>query len=282
MLGGGPASDNRRSRLILELNSNNHAAMTAPITRTLAALALLSRHPLGVTVQAAASALGIAPSAAHRLLNDLVQADFARQTDAGFYALTIRLAALGLSWLGRSGITDPAQPVLDGLANLSGELVRLSIADGDRMIWLAFAQGATAGLRYDPAREQGAEASFAYSASGRAWAASLPPARAGALIAAQGLTPPEGAAEGLVLTQAQANALIAETRSAGHAEAVDCFLAGMAAIAVAIPDVGCLSIAGPAARLTAARRAALLPALHTAVRQLVDLIPASALLRGRS
>jgi IclR family transcriptional regulator, acetate operon repressor len=160
-------------------------------------------------------------------------------------------------------------------------LVRLSIADGDRLIWLAYAQGATAGLRYDPAREQGAAASLAYSASGRAWAANLPPARAVALIATQGLTPPEGAAEDSAITQAQAEALIAETRSAGHAEAVDCFLAGMAAIAVAIPDVGCLSLAGPAVRLTPARRAALLPALHAAARQLVDLIPASALLRGR-
>jgi IclR family transcriptional regulator, acetate operon repressor len=63
--------------------------MTAPITRTLTALDLLSRHPKGLTVQAVASALGIAPSAAHRLLNDLVQAEYVRQTATGLYALTI-------------------------------------------------------------------------------------------------------------------------------------------------------------------------------------------------
>jgi IclR family transcriptional regulator, acetate operon repressor len=255
--------------------------MTAPITRTLAAFDVLSRHPQGLTVQAVAAALGIAPSAAHRLLNDLVAVDYVRQHGTGHYALTVRLAALGLSWLGRSGITDPAQPVLDDLAVLSAELVRLSIADGDRLIWVAFAQGATSGLRYDPAREQGAEASLVYSASGRAWAASQPPARADVLIAAQGLTPPEGAADGHALTYAQAHMLIAETRSAGYAVAEDCFLAGMAAIAVAIPDVGCLSIAGPVSRLTPTRRAAVLPALQAAARQLGDMIPASALLRGK-
>lgn len=258
--------------------------MTAAVDRTLAALDLLSHHPDGLSLQAVAAALDLPASATHRLLNDLVRLGYAVQPrPQGDYALTLRLAALGLGWLGRSGIPDIAQPVLDRLAALSGELVRLSVVDGDRLVWVAVAQGATSGLRYDPAREQGAAASLAYSASGRAWAATLPQDRALALIAAQGLAPPPGAADSARMDMAGVLEMLAHTRTHGHAMAVDCFLAGMAAIAVALPGdpaPGCLSIAGPAARMTPARCAALVPALQEAATQLGALAPASGHLRG--
>lgn len=232
-------------------------------------------------MQGVAARLGLAPSAAHRLLNDLVRLGYAGQDGpGGDYALTVQLAALGLGWMGRTGIPDVVQPVLDRLAAQTGELARLSLADGDRLVWVAAAQGATGGLRYDPAREQGAAAPLAYSATGRAWAASLPEDRALALIAAQGLAPPEGAAEGARLDMAGVLAVLAGVRAAGHAEAVDCFLAGMAAVAVALPGArGCLSLAGPAVRFTAQRRAAALPALHAAAAAIAEMAPASALMR---
>ena len=259
--------------------------MTVAVDRTLAVLDLLSQHPHGVKVQDVALRIGVAPSAAHRLLNDLLRADYVCQNpQTGSYALTVRLAALGLSWLGRTGVLDVCQPALDRLAENACELVRLSVADGDRLVWVAYAQGATSGLRYDPAREQGATASLAYSASGRAWAATLTPDRALTLIAAQGLTPLEGAASGTAMTLEQALVMLAQARDAGHAEAVDCFLAGMAAIAVPLPGTGaargCLSIAGPAARLTATRRAGLLPALRTAASEIAAMVPASGFFRG--
>lgn len=261
--------------------------MTAAVDRTFAALELLSAHPKGLPVQTVALSLAIVPSAAHRLLNDLVRLGYASQSpDHGTYALTLRLAAIGLSWLGRSGILDVAQPVLDALALRSGELVRLSVADGDRLIWVAVAQGAVSGLRYDPAREQGQVASLAYSASGRAWAATLPVDRALSLIAHQGLSPPDGSGVEVGLTLTQVQEILGHARNTGHAEAVDCFLAGMAAVAIPLPcggiSPGCLSIAGPAARLTPARRAALLPDLRNAAAELMALAPASGLLRGRA
>jgi IclR family acetate operon transcriptional repressor len=258
--------------------------MTAAIDRVLAILDLLSQHPDGLAVQSVATKIDLPPSATHRLLNDLVRLGYVRQVGRhGSYVLTLRLAALGLSWLGRTGLPDLVQPVLDKLARQSGELVRLSVSDGDTPVWVAVAQGATGGLRYDPAREQGDRVLLAYSASGRAWAATLPEDRALALIAAQGLTPPPGAAKGARLDMAAVLRLLSDARSGGHAEAVDCFLEGMAAIAVplpgAIPASGTLSIAGPAVRLTPARRSALLPALHAAAAELAALAPGSSLLR---
>ncbi|HBU16050.1 MAG TPA: IclR family transcriptional regulator [Gemmobacter sp.] len=259
--------------------------MAAAIDRILAALSLLSTQPEGMSVQALAHALDMPASAAHRLLNDLVRLDFATQPQPqGNYALTLRLAALGLGYLGAAGITDIAAPVLDGLARTSGELVRLSVVDGDALIWVAAAQGATSGLRYDPAREQGAHAPLAHSASGRAWAATLPEDRALRLIAAQPAEPPPGARPQPAPDLARLQQMLAQIRAQGHAEAEDSFLEGMAAIAVPLPGspcLGCLSIAGPGVRLTVARRAALLPALHTAARELAGLTQALAWFRMR-
>lgn len=259
--------------------------MTAALDRTFAVLELLAQHPNGLSVQSVAETLSLAPSATHRLLNDLVRLGYAAQPQANRdYVLTLRFAALGLGYLGRLGVGDVIQPVLEALAAESRELVRLSLVDGDRLVWVAVAQGATSGLRYDPAREQGVVVPLAYSAGGRAWAASLEPLRARDLILQQGVTPPAGAVEGCQLRIEEIEAMLARDRDLGFSEAVDCFEAGMAALAVVVrrPEgqvIGCLSIAGPSVRLTSDRRRALLPALHQAAQTVGELLPASPLLR---
>ena len=48
---------------------------------------------------------------------------------------------MGLSFLSNTGIVDIAQPLLDRLAQASGELVRLSVVDGERLTWVARAAG---------------------------------------------------------------------------------------------------------------------------------------------
>jgi IclR family transcriptional regulator, acetate operon repressor len=258
---------------ILEPYSKKCTDMTAAIDRILAMLEHLARHPEGLSVGAVAQALDLPASATHRMLNDLVRLGYVRQVRAqGDYALTIRLAAIGLAFLGRTGVADVAQPVLDQLAANSGELVRLSVVDHPHLVWVAVAQGATGGLRYDPGREQGAVVSLACSAGGRAWLSTLPQDEALALVAAQGLAPPGGAAEGVRIGMADLMALLERARAQGWAEAVDSYLAGMAAIAVPVRAdggvIGCLSIAGPAARLTPARRMALLPLLQSAAEEI--------------
>ena len=111
--------------------------MSGVLERTLGILELLSGQPGGLSVGAIASRLDVPPSAAHRLLNDLAKLGYVRQDRAqGDYALTIKLAGMGLSFLGQSGITDVAQPILDRLAAESGELVRLSVIDGDDLVWV--------------------------------------------------------------------------------------------------------------------------------------------------
>lgn len=246
----------------------------------------LARRPSGAAVTEIARALGMPPSGAHRTLAELQRLGFVLQDPtSGHYALTLRLAALGLEFLAASGLSDLAQPTLDALAARSRELVRLSVVDGERLLWIGVAQGAAAGLVYDPRGEQGAEVPLACTAHGIAWLATLPEERALALVAAQG-NGPERPDPGRDAPRymAEVQAQIARARAEGHAISANSHVAGMLAIAVAVrtPDsrvIGCLSIAGPMVRLDRARALQLLPALEEAARQLGVLDRGAALFR---
>lgn len=250
--------------------------MSSVLEKSLAIIELLVDHPTGLPVSAIASATDQHVSGVHRTLQELGRLGYVRQVQAqGDYALTIKLPAMGLGFLGRAGITDVAQPVLDALATRSGELIRLSVIDGDRLIWVAVAQGATRGLRYDPGQEQGVVVHLASSSGGKAWLSTMSDDEALSRVASQGLlrqaegTGPN-APRSLTLLLEQ----LAEARARGYATAVDSYIAGMAAMAVPVryhtngPVLGCLSIAGPAVRMTAERMAELAPALQASAAEL--------------
>lgn len=161
--------------------------MSSVLEKALALVELLVDHPMGLPVTTIAALTEQPASGVHRTLQELGRLGYVRQVQAGGdYALTIKLPALGLGFMGRAGITDVAQPVLDNLAADSGELIRLSVIDGDRLIWVAVAQGATLGLRYDPGQEQGVVVHLASSAGGKAWLASMSDDQALAHVGAQG------------------------------------------------------------------------------------------------
>lgn len=243
--------------------------MSSVLERSLALLELLSTRPEGMAVSAIAAALDMPPSGAHRLLNQLVQYGYVQQDGLkGDYALTMKLAALGLSFLGQSGVNEIAQPILDGLARESRELVRLSVVDGGNLVWVAVAQGATGGgLRYDPGREQGVVAHLASSSSGLAWLSTMSDDEALMKVAVQGFALPTSGprAPG---GPADLLARLAETRTRGFAITVDTFIPGMSAMAAPVRSggsaLGAVSIAGPSVRFTEPRMLALGPALLAA------------------
>ena len=247
--------------------------MSSVLQKSLAIIELLVDHPTGLAVTAIASATDQPASGVHRTLQELARLGYVRQTQAqGDYALTIKLPAMGLGFMARAGLTDVAQPMLDALAADSGELIRLSVVDGDRLIWVAVAQGATRGLRYDPGQEQGVVAHLASSAGGRAWLSTMSDDEALEHVAAQG--PRREADGGAPLGLTALLGLLAETRKRGYSIAVDSYIVGMAAMAVPVryhgdgPVLGCLSIAGPAVRMTEQRMADLAPLLQAAASEL--------------
>ena len=164
--------------------------MSGVLERTLGILELLSKHGEGLELAAIADQLNIPRSGTHRLLTDLVKCGYVRQTrDHGDYMLTTKLVSMGLSYLSNSGIVDIAQPLLNHLAEISGELTRLSVVDGERLTWVARAQGARQGLRYDP--DMGSDARLSCSSSGWAWLSTMNDDDATACLARQGLGQPE-------------------------------------------------------------------------------------------
>ena len=231
--------------------------MSSAVEKSLAILDRLALSPKGAQVSAIASALDQPVSGVHRALRELERLGFVRQLrNQGEYALTIKLAAMGLGFLGRSGITDIAQPILDDLAAETGELIRMSVRDGHDLTWVAVAQGARGGLLYDPAAEHGLTAHLPSTATGLAYMSTLPEDDALLLIGQQGVQRTDGP----VATRAPAS--VAEVmegvrlaRERGYSVSIDTYLDGMAAMAMPVrhPDtglvLGCVSVAGPSVRL---------------------------------
>ena len=85
-------------------------------------------------------------------------------------------------------MVDVAQPCSTGWPRNRGELVRLAIVDGDELVFVAKAQGATRGLRYDP--DMGLSVPLSCSAAGHAWLSTMSDEDALAAVARQGFGQP--------------------------------------------------------------------------------------------
>lgn len=253
--------------------------MNGVLERTLGILELLAQHGEGMELAAVADQLNIPRSAVHRLLTDLVRLGYVRQTRGhGDYMLTTKLVAMGLSYLSNSGIVDIAQPLLNRLAEVSGELVRLSVVDGERLTWVARAQGARQGLRYDP--DMGSDARLSCSSSGWAWLSTMDDGEAMALVTKQGLGTPEQFGPAAPTTLAEVLQALQTTRARGYSMTTDTYSLGLSAMSAAVrfqgqPAMGVLTIAGPTVRFTPERMEALGPELLNTAAQLATASGAS-------
>ena len=251
------------------------------VDRALGVLELLATAPAGLRLQAIADRLAMPKSGAHRLLGELVRRGYVAQDAASErYLLTVRLALLGLRHLSASGVIDVAQPVLDRLARISGELVRLAVADRERLFYVGRAQGARSALRYDP--DSGGEVVLFCTANGHAWLAARSDEQALALVARQGFGSP-GEARGPQAPRDVPALLdcLARTRARGWSMVAETAAPGMAAMAAVVrgPEGGrpiaAVSIAGPSVRLTEAVMLQLAPDLLTAAADLALASPMS-------
>lgn len=246
--------------------------MAATLERSLRILETLAAHPEGLALAAVADELEMPRSAAHRLLNELVRCGYVRQLrEQGDYALGTKLAAIGLGWLGASGIVDIAQPIIDRLAETSGELVRLALVDGDRLTFVAKAQGARFGLRYDP--DMGIDVRLSCSAGGHAWLMTLSEERATELVARQGFGEPKAFGPKAPTTFKALMRVLEEDRKRGFSMITEMYAPGMSAMAAPVQRrneaaIGVITVAGPLLRLTERRMRDLGPALVAAAGEL--------------
>lgn len=232
--------------------------------RALRVVELLARHPDGLAMSEVAERLQIPKTAVHRLLADLVHMGYLSQAHDGRFCLTVKLVSIAMDYLSATGIMDVVQPYLDLLAHQSGELVRLAVVNHDQLIWVAKAQGAGPGLRYEPG--PGCVVNLAATATGLAWLATLPENRALRLVAEQGLEPHMAHAPRAPRSIREVLGRLESVRQQHYATACDTNEDSMSALAVAIfapgseTALGALCITGPSFRFTEKRMQELLPA----------------------
>lgn len=248
--------------------------MTAVAHRILRVLEELSAAPDGKTLSELASQLDMPVSATHRLLADLIDQGYVRKHERrGEFSLTMKLPSLGLRFLSAGGVVDVAQPILERLAAACGDLVRLAVVDGDELIYVAKAQGARQGIRYDP--EMGRAVTLSCSAAGMVWMGTKGEEEALRLVAMQGIGQPADFGPRAPTTFKALLPLIEKARQQGYATTQDMFLPAMSSMATPVRaangDVrAILIIAGPMSRLTEARMEELVPTLLASAQELSE------------
>ena len=255
--------------------------MSTALDRGLSILEHLAAHPEGLPLAVIADSVGIPQSACHRLLGELNSRGYVRQVRVrGDYVMTTKVASLGLGFLSGSGIVDIAQPLIERLAEQSGELVRLSIVDDDRLTWVAKAEGGRNGFRYDP--DMGMDARLSCTSSGHAWMLTLSDERAVELVSRQGFGLPRDYGPKAPTTIKALLGFLHAARVRGYAMIDEVFAPGMSAMAAPVqregrPAIGVISIAGPRSRLTYGRMQELAAALLATTGELAALSSSSGL-----
>jgi IclR family acetate operon transcriptional repressor len=239
-----------------------------PAERCLEIIELLAEGAREMPLREVADRLRLPKSGAHRLLATLVELGWAVQDPGtGFYRLTMHLAVLGQKFYIASGVADICQPLLDRLAADCREFARLAVFDGNALVWIAHAQGATSGvgLVYQPTETTGTVPLFA-TASGKAWLATLTAENAAQHVLKDGgFEHAHRYGPNVIRT---IEALLRElhvTAERGYGLAVDEAEPGVTAIGAAIragpngAGVGTVSIAGPTVRMDESRVRELAP-----------------------
>jgi len=258
--------------------------MSGALEKSLAILEYLAEVPDGAPLVRIATDLNQLRSGCHRTLQELIRYGYVRQLpQRGEYALTTKMASMGLSFLSRSGVVDIAQPVINRLAQTTEELVRLAIVDGERLTLVAKAQGAKSGLLYDP--DMGIDLRLSCSAGGQAWLMTLPEDLAIKFVTRQGMGDPKNYGPNAPTSIKALLKVLDEHRKRRYSVIQDVYAPGMSSMAAPVkradePCTGVIVIAGPSSRLTQKRMTQFGPALLAAAEELAVSGNASPLLKS--
>jgi IclR family transcriptional regulator, acetate operon repressor len=259
-----------------------------PAERCLAIIELLADGAGDMPLGEIAERLSLPKSGAHRLLATLVDLGWAeKDPDTSFYRLTMRLAVLGQQFYVATGIPDICQPLLDRLGRACHEFARLAVVDGHSLVWVAHAQGASAGLMYQPSLTSNTVPLFA-TASGKAWLATLETDQVLQIVMKNGgLKHAERYGPNVVRSIEALLREVKATARRGYGLALSEAEFGVTAVAAVIradddgPALGTVSIAGPSARMTEKRAHELAPLVLRSARELSNLWPLRAHAGGR-
>jgi DNA-binding IclR family transcriptional regulator len=221
------------------------------VARALALLDALAEGPAGVN--ALARRIEVNPSSASRLLATLERGGLVEREPGGPYRLGLHLVALADRVLARLDVRDLARPQLRALVDQTGETATLSVPGGDEAVTVDFAAGESSVVSMARVGRPSIGHATAVGKVLLAFTAAEP----GVLTALteRTITDPERLA-----------AELESVRDRGWAEAEGEREPDLNALAAPVYGregalAAILGLQGPAARLTAARRAEVLPRL---------------------
>ncbi|WP_440984444.1 IclR family transcriptional regulator [Shinella sumterensis] len=245
-----------------------------PTDRAVSVIEILARHAFGLPLSEIADQLSIPRSATHRLLADLRDEGYVRQDyDGGAYRLTAKLVAVGYEYLSAANVSSRLQPIIDRLAEQTGELVVLAVVDRGKLLRLIKAQGARGGLLYNP--DEGIEVYLPATSNGHAYLSVLEEDEALQLVARQGMNQ-EGAGRNAPRTIRQLFEYVERARKTGIARIFDVWVDGTSAMAAPVLrpgsqiPLGTISVAGPTIRMTSERMDQFADALKDACKAVAE------------
>jgi IclR family acetate operon transcriptional repressor len=158
----------------------------ASVGRAMLLMELLAQSHRSLSVTEIADELGQTKTTAFRILATLQRAGYVEKDDrTSQYFLSFKVITLANTLMTARRIDDFFMPTLRDLAARTGELIRLAIAEGDSLRWIAQANGSAHRVRLQA--DLGDPIALHASASGKAWLSTLPQEEAMRIVLSQGL-----------------------------------------------------------------------------------------------
>lgn len=259
------------------------AAPISAVSRAMEVLERLAIAPEGISVSELSRSLRIDKSVVSRILSSLAMQGYV-QKDASSdqYQLTFKISALAYAHFGAVGFPERCLPILRELAQQTGELVELAVADGEQLWLVAKVEG---WQRVRVAAYSGGPVVLHAMASGKAWLATLPKAEALRIATARDLEP---ITPTTITTPEALAAELEQVRRQGYAVSREELMEGATSVAVAVPSpvtrgtaVGSLVVVAPSFRMTDTVVAEIVPELQARARALSSVWPIAASSKGR-
>ena len=165
--------------------ANSDKTSIQVIERMMALLDALASYPDPVSLKELATATGLHPSTAHRILNDMVAKRFVDRSEPGTYRLGMRLLELGNIVKSRLNVREAALPYMQALHRKTQQTVNLSVRQGDEIVYIDRAFSERSGMQV--VRAIGVGASADPAALGLASSASAPVSAGGSMVRALGM-----------------------------------------------------------------------------------------------
>jgi DNA-binding IclR family transcriptional regulator len=242
--------------------------MFSSVSRALAILQFLSLQEGGVSASEIATGTDTEKSAVSRILATLENEKYIVRGHGNLYFIGLKFVSMGILQLEVTGLFQLCLPILQKIADASGELVQLAIADAEGLHYIAKADGKER-VRVEP--RLGTRAPLHATAVGKIWLASLPEESALKIALTAGL---EAHTPNTITSIERLSKELRRVRRDGFAFNSQELFIGVNGIAVPVMGrnesivTGAIVIVAPAFRMDARRAVSLLPLMREQAEQL--------------